>query len=128
MKRRGFIAAALALIPGLALFKLKPAPGADIFGTDGRIDIYQGFQHVKADDHNSSCNGAYPGTPCLDDCPQYGRGPGFEALHDVEYLPIDRQQYEILMGFEDSITGTSKTASRDFDNMLERFRRKQGLS
>ncbi len=44
MKRRGFIAAALALVPGMALLRPKHDP------MDNEILLFQGFQHIKSED------------------------------------------------------------------------------
>ena len=143
MKRRGFIAAALALIPGVVLFRPKTDRGVCgvdhpvSIGDDGTCTVCGNSLYVNWD-HPWNQDGflANQPDPAVDAfVERYGRGPGFEALedqHELERICMAGNSCGktdlVRMEFERAITGGNEATSRDFDNMLERFRRKQGLS
>ncbi len=159
MKRRGFIAAALALVPGMALLRPKPAPDAPVYHIVTECP-HCGYNLDPEPGENWESIHRRTGVPCGEwmdeivlcknnedpffhahDRPEvYGRGPAWKSLEDQRELKrvymasnscgkTGSVESEILnRGFEDAIIGANEATSRDFDNMLERFRRKQGLS
>ena len=108
MKRRGFIAAALALVPGMAILKLKPPLNGlqrDLLESRGkkRTAAVEDFEQAITE-------------------PVYGHGPAWAALEDQRKL-------EALRAGPFDSPGWNAHYARKFDDIImAAYRKDRGLS